>query len=93
MKFATVVGNVQSTVKHEVYRGQKIMVVQPLDEDERPDGATMLAVDTVQAGEGDLVLIIPEGNASRQIIGDMHGPVHCVIAAVVDEVQRAEVSA
>lgn len=89
MKLATVVGNVQSTVKHPIYRGHKVMIVQPLDADERPDGPTMLAIDTVQAGEGDEVLIIPEGNAARQIVGDMQGPVHCVIAAIVDSVDRA----
>ena len=88
MKFATVVGNVQSTVKHPIYNGQKIMVVQPLTADCAPDGQTMLAIDTVQAGEGDLVLITPEGNSARQIIGDMQSPVHCVIAGIVDDIDR-----
>lgn len=88
MKLATVVGNVQSTVKHPIYNGLKIMVVQPLDADAAPTGATMLALDSVQAGEGDLVLIAPEGNTARQVIGDMQSPVHCVILGIVDEVDR-----
>ncbi len=88
MKLATVVGNVQSTVKHPIYRGHKIMVVQPLDADGRADGQTMLAVDSVQAGEGDLVLIVPEGNAARQVVGDAQSPVHCVIAGIVDAIDR-----
>lgn len=88
MKFATVIGNVQSTVKHPIYVGQKIMVVQPLDADCQAEGQTMLALDTVQAGEGDLVLIAPEGNTARQIIGDMQAPVHCVIAGIVDAIDR-----
>lgn len=93
MKFATVIGNVQSTVKHPIYEGEKIMVVQPLDAEGAADGPTMLAIDTVQAGEGDLVLIMPEGNASRQILGDLHAPVHCVIAGIVDAIARVEASA
>ena len=93
MKLATVIGNVQSTVKHSVYGGHKIMVVQPLDADGRPQGQTMLAVDSVQAGEGDLVLIAPEGNAARQIIGDAQSPVHCVITGIVDAIDRGGVPA
>ena len=93
MKLATVIGNVQSTVKHPIYEGRKIMIVQPLDADAAPEGATMLALDTVQAGEGDLVLIAPEGNTARQIIGDMQAPVHCVITGIVDAIDRTGATA
>lgn len=93
MKLATVTGNVQSTVKHPIYAGQKLMVVQPLDAAARPAGPTMLAVDAVQAGEGDLVLIVPEGNAARQVLGDPQGPVHCVIVGIVDAIDRAGAAA
>lgn len=88
MKLAKVIGNIQSTVKHHVYNGSKIMVVQPLDEDLRPDGETFLAVDFAQAGPGDVVLVAVEGNAARQLFMNDQAPVHSVIEGIVDHVER-----
>ncbi|HJM82673.1 MAG TPA: EutN/CcmL family microcompartment protein [Nitrospinota bacterium] len=45
MKLCRVVGNIQSTIKHQAYKGQKIMVVQPLDETLKEDGQTFLSVE------------------------------------------------
>lgn len=86
MKLARVVGNVQSTVQHDVYRGHKIMIVQPLDENMKDDGPTFLAVDFAQAGPGDVVLVAVEGNAARQLFMDNNAPVHSVIEGIVDRV-------
>jgi microcompartment protein CcmK/EutM len=86
MKLARVVGNIQSTIKHEVYRGHKIMIVQPLDENLTDDGQTFLAVDFAQAGPGDIVIVAVEGNAARQLFMDNNAPVHSVIEGVVDRV-------
>ncbi len=88
MKLAKVVGNIQATIKHEVYRGHKIMIVQPLDEKLQPNGATFLSVDFVQAGPGDIVIVAVEGNASRQLFMDNNAPVHSVIEGIVDSVER-----
>lgn len=88
MKLARVIGNVQSTVKHEIYTGHKIMIVQPLDENQNDDGDTFLAVDFVQAGPGDIVLVAVEGNAARQMFEDDSAPVHSVIEGIVDSVDR-----
>jgi len=88
MKLAKVVGNIQATIKHEAYRGHKIMIVQPLDENLQPDGATFLAVDFAQAGPGDIVIVAVEGNASRQLFMDNNAPVHSVIEGIVDSVER-----
>jgi len=88
MKLARVIGNVDSSVKHDVYTGHKIMIVQPLDENQADDGDTFLAVDFVQAGTGDIVLVAVEGNAARQMFEDNSAPVHSVIEAIVDTVDR-----
>lgn len=88
MKLARVIGNVQSTVKHHVYNGHKIMLVQPLDENLHPDGETFLAVDFAQAGPGDTVLVAVEGNAARQLFMNDQAPVHSVIEGIVDHVER-----
>jgi ethanolamine utilization protein EutN len=88
MILGKVIGNVVSTIKLEIYEGYKILVIQPVDPEGSPIGKTVLAIDTVQAGVGDTVLVIDEGNSARVIIGDTMAPVRCVVAGVVDHVMR-----
>lgn len=88
MTLCRVVGNVVSTVKHPVLIGKKLMICAPLDpvSGTSRGGGRMVAIDTVQAGIGDIVLVINEGNAARRILGDSTAPVRSVIAAIVDRV-------
>ena len=86
MILGKIIGNVVSTIKLEIYEGYKILIVQPVGPDGSSKGSSFLAIDTVQAGPGDTVLVIDEGNSARQIIDDKSAPVRSVIAAVVDEV-------
>ncbi len=87
MILAKVIGQVVSTVKLKVFKGFKLLIVQPLDSDEKPKGKSMLVVDTVQAGIGDVVLVIDEGNSARIVIGDALAPIRSVIVGIVDEIQ------
>jgi microcompartment protein CcmK/EutM len=89
MILGKIVGTVVSTQELDVYRPYKILIVQPLKPDLSPRGATLLAIDTVQAGGGDTVLVIDEGNSARTIIGDKLAPIRSVVAAIVDEVDFA----
>lgn len=86
MTLARVIGTVVSTVKHPDYRGLKLFVVQPVNESLRDSEPSFLAVDVVQAGVGDLVLVISEGNGARQIFQKPVLPIRSVIVGVVDEV-------
>ena len=87
MILCRVVGNVVSTVKHPCYEGTRVMVVVPVQPDgHTPNGMEFLAVDSVQAGPGDLVLASREGNTARQILGTADDPFHSVIVGIVDEV-------
>ena len=87
MILSRVLGNVVSTVQHPVYQGKKILICQPVEADGRtPRGRAFLAVDSVQAGEGDLVVAAREGNAARQVLGTADDPFHSVILGLVDEV-------
>ncbi len=86
MILARVRGTVVSTMKLAIYEGYKILIVQPVNPDGSDAGKTFLAIDTVQAGVGDTVLVIDEGNSARVIINDKMAPVRSVIAAVVDHV-------
>lgn len=86
MIYGRVIGNVVSTVKHPTYLGHKLMIVQPLDEHGQDDGDSFLAVDDVQAGPGDRVLVLGEGNGIRQILGGKQLPIRRLIVGIVDEV-------
>ena len=89
MILAEVVGNVVSTEKHPHYRGYKILIVQPVDPDGKAKGRSFLAVDGVQAGVGDRVLILDEGGSARLILGDEKAvTIRAVVAAVVDRIDR-----
>jgi microcompartment protein CcmK/EutM len=95
MLLADVVGTIVMTVKHEAFAGEKLLAVQPLDEALRPMGTVILAIDRAQAGVGDRVLVLRDGNGVRQIVGSdksvdealkMDWPVRSMIVAIVDDV-------
>lgn len=87
MIYARVIGNVTSTAKHPGYLGRALMIVQPLDEHGQPSGETFLAVDNAQAGPGDDVIVLQEGNGIRQILGGTP-PIQRLIVGVVDSARR-----
>jgi ethanolamine utilization protein EutN len=89
MRLCRVLGSVTSTIKLPCYQGLKLMVVEPMDETGKPSSKSFLAVDRVQSGEGDAVLVLTEGTGARQLFGlpktaDL--PIRSVIVAVVDQV-------
>jgi microcompartment protein CcmK/EutM len=89
VRYCRVTGQVVSTVKHPTYRGRTLLVVQPLDDQGHDAGASFLAVDHAQAGPGDRVIVMSEGNGVRSIlkIGDQV-PIRSVIVGIVDAVER-----
>jgi ethanolamine utilization protein EutN len=89
MRLARVRGTVVATIKHPAYAGRTLLLCQPLTPDGRDKGDQVVAVDHVQAGEGDLVLILTEGNGVRQILGADAGPIRSVIVGIVDEVSAS----
>jgi microcompartment protein CcmK/EutM len=92
MKLARVLGSVTSTIKHPAFAGRKLLVVQPIDERGESVGTSYLAVDTVQAGTGDRVIVLTEGTGARQIFGlpkTAALPIRSVIVGVVDAVECA----
>lgn len=79
---------VVSSHKLEVFNGSKILLLQPIDPKTGKDkGAEFLAIDSVQAGPGDLVLASREGNTCRQLFGDNSAPIHGIILGIIDDIK------
>ena len=87
MILAKVIGHVVSTIKLNVFKGFKLLLVQPVDADGKPKGKVLLVLDTVQAGIGDMVLVMDEGNSARAIVGDSFAPIRSLVVGIVDEVR------
>jgi ethanolamine utilization protein EutN len=88
MIIGRVVGNLWSTVQEPQFAGTKLLLVQPLDpRDGSKSGATILAVDAVSAGVGDLVLVVYEGSSSRLSLNNERTPCEAIIAGLVDEIE------
>lgn len=93
MRLGRVTGNVVATIKHAALNGHKLLMVQPLDPYGKAVGEAVVALDQVQAGPGDHVLLLEEGNSSRQILQSENAPVRCLIVGIVDHVELAPESA
>ncbi len=86
MILATVTGSLFATRKNARFEGKRILVVREQHPDGAPVGPTFLAVDRVDAGVGDRVLINKEGSSARLMFGDEEIPLQAVVVAVVDGV-------
>jgi ethanolamine utilization protein EutN len=80
-----VIGIVVASVKYEGLEGQKMLVVQPLNHALEPTGGYEVAVDTAQAGEGDLVFLVGSREAA-QALSPSFVPVDSAIVGIVDRV-------
>ncbi len=88
MYIGRVFGNVVATIKHPVFDGRKLMLVERLRPDTmQADAKYDIAVDLAQAGPGDTVLVLDEGTGARQLLGkEPDGCVRAVIVGIVDDI-------
>ena len=86
MILAKVLGPVVATQKHEALKGRTLYVVQPLDGHQKAKGHSFLALDSVQARVGDIVLINREGSSCRQILQNDLAPINALICGIVDHI-------
>lgn len=86
MNLALVIGNVVSTDKYEAYEGRKLMVVQKLDLDGGPSGTATIAIDYVNAGVGDIVLLGAAPGLASVVFNFPKAPIRELIMGVVDRV-------
>lgn len=90
MYLAHVYGNVVATIKHPFFNGRKLLLVERLQLDGCADAKYDIAVDLVQAGPGDTVLVLDEGSSARTLLDDPDAPVRAVIVGIVDTIDLSE---
>ena len=86
MILGKVCGAIHSTINHKFYDNKKLLVVDKLDLEKKPTGNYLIAVDSVDAGMGETVLVIAEGNSARQVVDDKVAPIRSIIVGVIDDV-------
>ena len=85
MKVARGAGTVVSPISHPFFERQRLLLCDLLDAEGEPDGY-LIAVDLVDAGAGERVLICDEGTSARQMFGIDTGPIRSVIVGIIDEI-------
>jgi ethanolamine utilization protein EutN len=90
MLIARVIGDVVATQKHASHEGCKILLVQPLNLDGSDRGEALVAMDAVDAGVGDQVLLATEGFAASTTVGRPQSPIDMAVIAVIDSVNLEE---
>ena len=89
MFLGEVIGNVVSPVQVSQLDGRTLLLVRPITPKGEPTGVAIIAVDRAQAGVGDRVLVIDEGNSGRQILDLPGAPIKTLVVGVVDYVELA----
>ena len=89
MLIAKVVGTVVATRKDERLVSNKLLVVRPVDPAGAPEGNHLVAVDTVDAGFGETVLVV-SGSSARMASGMKDCPVDAAIVGIVDSIEVRE---
>jgi ethanolamine utilization protein EutN len=85
-----VIGDVVATQKAPSHVGRKILVVQPLNLDGSDRGEAVLALDAVDAGIGERVLLTAEGYSAMTAVGRPNSPIDMAVIGVIDSVDLIE---
>jgi len=86
MLISRVIGEVVATEKHSSHEGCKILLVQPLNLDGSNRGDALVAVDAVDAGVGDLVLLVTEGFSAMTSVQRPQSPIDMAVIGVIDAI-------
>lgn len=86
MLLAKIVGTVVATRKDPRLVSSKLLIVRPIDPAGKPEGNYLVAIDTVDAGVGETVLVV-SGSSARMAAGLKDSPVDAAIVGIVDEIE------
>jgi ethanolamine utilization protein EutN len=87
MLIARVIGELVATQKHASHEGRKLLVVQPLNLDGTNRGDAVVALDAVDAGVGDRVLLSTDGYAASSSVGRPQSPIDMAVIGFIDQVE------
>ncbi len=90
MFICRVAGEIVSTIKDSHLEDYKLLIVKPQTLQGEDDGSDMIAIDLVDAGLGDLVLVNKEGGSARILLDDEKVPVQAVIVGIIDGIELFE---
>jgi ethanolamine utilization protein EutN len=87
MLIARVIGELVATQKHSSHEGRKILLVQPLNLDGSNRGDAVVALDAVDAGVGDRVLLTTDGYAASTSVGRPQSPIDMAVIGFIDAIE------
>jgi ethanolamine utilization protein EutN len=87
MLIGRVIGQLVATHKHPSHEGRKVLIVQPLNLDGSDRGDAVLALDAVDAGVGDRILLSTDGWASSSAAGRPQSPIDMAVIGFIDEIE------
>jgi microcompartment protein CcmK/EutM len=87
MLIARVVGELVATQKHPSHEGRKLLLVQPLNLDGSNRGDAVIALDAVDAGIGDRVLVATEGFSAMTSVGRPQSPIDMAVIGFIDQIE------
>jgi microcompartment protein CcmK/EutM len=90
MKIGQVAGTVVSTISAPIFDGRKLLLCDIVTPQGEPTGDYTIAADSIDAGVGDLVLILDEGSSARQIVGETVAPIRAMVVGIIDEIHLPE---
>ena len=86
MIIGKIAGEIYSTINHDFYNNKKLLIVDKLTPSGALEGGYLIAVDSVDAGVGETVLVIDEGNSARQVVNNSTAPIRSIIIGIIDEI-------
>jgi microcompartment protein CcmK/EutM len=84
MQLGKVVGCATATLKHESLNRWRLLLVQPLDATQRPDGEPVLVLDSMGARAGDTVILSSDGRGARELVAMENSPARWFVAGIAD---------
>lgn len=90
MLIARVIGELVASHHHPSHDGQKTLIVQPLNLDGTDRGDAVVAMDAVDAGIGDRVLLVTEGFSAMTSVGRPNSPIDMAVIGVIDHIDLVE---
>src|SRR5260370_36262753 len=90
MLIARVIGELVATKQHASHEGRKLLLVQPLNLDGTDRGDSVVALDAVDAGVGDKVLLATEGFSAMTSVGRPNSPIDMAVIGFIDHIELIE---